>query len=150
MSTQDRAEPFVAAVLLTLREMAGVEATTQEASRATGPDGFGDLSAVLRLSGIGEGYLILSFPNQTARLLAVRVLNGAAPLDDDLIRDCAGEVANVVTGQAKALLAGTPNPFTFSTPTVVVGPPVVPAGEWWVVGFVSEVGPFRLHLCQPG
>jgi CheY-specific phosphatase CheX len=150
VSTQDRAEPFVAAVLMTLREMAGVEAMAQEMSRATGPDGFGDLSAVLRLSGIGEGYLILSFPNQTARLLAVRVLNGAAPLDDELIRDCAGEVANVVTGQAKALLAGTPNRFTFSTPTVIVGPPVVPAGEWWVVGFVSEVGPFRLHLRQPG
>jgi len=149
VNSQDWVEPFVAATMLTLREMAGLEATACETDRISGTQRFGDLSALLRLSAGGEGYLALDFPRPTATALAARILDGAAEINEEMVRDCAGEVANVVAGQAKALLFGTPDHFTFSLPSVTVGPAALPVGVWWVVSFVSEVGPFRLHLLQP-
>lgn len=150
MTGEDRVNPFVAAVVATLREMAGVEAVPRGAVRPPGPDEFGDLSAVLRLSAEGEGYLVLSFPTETATALAVRILGGAAEADAGMVRDCAGELANVVAGQAKALLSGTPDHFTFSTPWVDAGRPAVPAGDWDAVGFASDVGEFLLRVRPPG
>jgi chemotaxis protein CheX len=147
---QEQVDPFIEAVLVTLREMAGVEPAAREVRPAAGQAEFGDVSAMLLLHAGGEGYLVLSFPWATATELASRVLADAAALDDGMVRDCAGELANVVAGQAKALLFGTPDHFTFSTPTVTAGPPPVPDGNWWSVDFLSEVGPFHLHLRLPG
>ena len=41
-------------------------------------------------------------------------------MDENLVRDCVGEIANVIAGQAKALLAGGPYHLTFSVPRIVV------------------------------
>jgi CheY-specific phosphatase CheX len=57
------------------------------------------------------------FPAVTATALAARVLCDAAiEPDADLARVCLGEIANIVAGQAKALLAGTPLHFSLSAP----------------------------------
>lgn len=142
--------PFAEAVAIALREMAGAEAVIRNAAPATGTDQFGDVSVVLRLSTGGEGYMVLSLPTTTATALAKRILDGVAgELDDTMIRDCAGELANVIAGQAKTMLVGTPHHFTFATPTVTAGNPGLPAGERWVAAFVSEWGEFTLHLCLP-
>jgi chemotaxis protein CheX len=141
--------PFAEAVAIALREMAGVEAVVRDAAPVTGPDGFSDVSAVLRLSTGGEGYMVLSLPTATATALATRVLADAAEPDDEMVRDCAGEMANVIAGQAKTMLVGNPHHFTFSTPRVASGDPGLPPGERWVATFVSEAGEFSLHLCLP-
>jgi chemotaxis protein CheX len=83
--------------------------------------------------------------------LAGRALAGVTEeLTEDIVRDCLGEIANVVAGQAKALLAGTPYHFTFSTPTVVAGGGheggATPGGGYLVVLFGSDVGDFALQL----
>ena len=149
MDDPNQVVPFAEAVVVTLREMAGVESATGETTKFYGPPGYGDVSAVLRLMAAGEGYLILSFPTATANALARRVLDGAAELNDAMVRDCAGEVVNVAAGQAKALLFGTPEHFTLGTPMVVNGPPALPAEPTWMVDFTSEIGAFRLYLRLP-
>lgn len=141
--------PFAEAVAITLREMAGVEAAARGAAPATGPGGFADISAVLRLSTGGEGYLVLSLPAATAAALAARILGDAVEPDEAMARDCAGELANVIAGQAKAMLVGSPHHFTFGTPRVAAGDPGLPPGDRWVAEFVSELGEFSLHLCLP-
>ena len=141
--------PFAEAVSISLREMAGVEAVVRGAAPAAETDGFGDVSAVLRLSTGGEGYMVLSLPFATAAALATRILADVGAPDDAMVRDCAGEMANVIAGQAKAMLVGSPHHFTFSTPRVASGDPGLPPGDRWVAAFVSEVGEFSLHLCLP-
>lgn len=141
--------PFAEAVAISLREMAGVEAVVRGAAPATGADGFGDVSAVLRLSTGGEGYMVLSMPVATATELAARILADVGEPDDAMVRDCAGEMANVIAGQAKTMFVGSPHHFTFSTPRVASGDPGLPPGDRWVATFVSEVGEFSLHLCLP-
>jgi CheY-specific phosphatase CheX len=130
---------FAAAVELTLRELAGVEAVRDAAD--AGP---ADVSAAMKLDGGAVRWAVLGFPTETAAALARRVLAGVGgEPDEGMVRDCAAEVLNVVAGQAKTLLYGTPYHFTFATP---VAPPAgLAAGV--AVGFRSECGPFALRVC---
>lgn len=142
--------PFAEAVAVTLREMAGVESVLREFAPVAEPGGFAGVSAVLRLSNAGPGYLVLSLPLATAASLARRVLGEVADEPDEtMVRDCAGELANVIAGQAKAMLFGTPHHFTFSTPAVSLGDPGLPPAGQWVATFASEAGEFSLHLWLP-
>jgi chemotaxis protein CheX len=144
----DLVGPFSEAVAAALRELAGVESILTEAHSTAEPVGFGDVSAILRLN--GEGFLVLSLPAPTAASLARRVLaETLSEVADDMVRDCMGEVANIIAGQAKTLFYGTRRHFTFTTPTVVNGPPSVQNAQRWVATFHSDVGEFTLHVRMP-
>lgn len=141
--------PFAEAVAATLREMAGVEAVVRDAGRATGGEVLADVSTVLRLDADAPGWVILSLPRGTADALARRVLADVGEPDDGMVRDCAAELLNVIAGQAKSLVFGTPFHFTLSTPAALAAGP---AGGWVsraVVRFESDAGPFTLHLLPP-
>jgi CheY-specific phosphatase CheX len=141
-------EPFITATASTLREMSGVESVVRDSFRATGAEGLADVTVGLRLDASVEWWVVLSFPSATAAALTGRVLPGVER-DEDMIRDCAAEFLNVIAGQAKTLLYGTPGHFTFSTPTgLTAGAPELAPGRS-VVRFDSEAGPFTLHLCPP-
>jgi chemotaxis protein CheX len=143
-------EPFITAACTALREMAGVEVAVQGVYRKTLNHALGDIAAVIKLGSASEGFLVLGFPQRTAAALGGRILAGVTPeVDENLIRDCVGEIANVVAGQAKALLAGAPYRFAFSLPQVVMSaqefqPP--PGLDAAVVAFCSEQGGFALQL----
>lgn len=149
-ATRELVEAFAEAVPLALREMAGVEVVARDPRPADQADGFADLSAVVSLTAAGgQGQLILSFPERTAAELAQRILAGTVGEPGaDMIGDCMGEVANVVAGQAKALLVGSPAHFTLSTPTVRTEMGEMPV-ERWVIRFDSDVGEFAAHVCPP-
>jgi CheY-specific phosphatase CheX len=139
-------EALSTAVPFALREMAGVEVVVRSADRAR-PEQSAGVWAQIRLTTTGGAWrLSMSFPQPTAEFLAGRILAGTGAEGVDMVRDCAGEVANVVAGQAKALLVGSPFHFTLSTPTVFTGPPTGPATEGWVIRFDSDAGMFAAHL----
>src|SRR4051812_12669340 len=98
--------------------MAGVEAGARDVRPARAGGGRADVAAEIMLACAGgQGRLVLSFPGRTAATLARRILAEAAvDADAMMVQDCMGEVANVVAGQAKALLVGSPSHFTLSTP----------------------------------
>ncbi len=145
-------EPFITAVTLTLHEMAGALVEVRAVSEKQEHRTLGDVSALLALSPPLGGSLVLSFPEPTAAAVARRVLAdvGAEP-DEALVCDCLGEVVNVVAGQAKTLLLGTPYHFHLSTPVVLNGAgreiPHPEGGRCFVVAFGGDVGDFALQLC---
>jgi chemotaxis protein CheX len=143
-------EPFVSAVCFTLREWVGSEAVVRAVAREAAAPAGDDLVAVLPLRSALEGALVLRFPSATAAALAGRVLAEIPEeRDEALVRDCLGELANVIAGQAKALLAETPYRFTFATPTVTSGngPDGRPEQHRvWQVAFSSDLGDFALQL----
>jgi CheY-specific phosphatase CheX len=59
-----------------------------------------------------------------------------------------GEIANVIAGQAKAILADTPYRFTFTVPEVVAAREFRPPQslDCLVVAFRSDQGDFALQL----
>lgn len=141
---------FCEATPLALREMAEVEAIVRETSTADSTDRYGDVSAILRLTtSLGDVSLVMSYPEQTAKALAEHVLASVTDnVSREMVNDCVGEVANVVAGQAKAMLVGSPAHFTLSTPVVREGDTSPPSGDRRVIEFDSNVGVFVIQLCQ--
>jgi chemotaxis protein CheX len=154
-------EPFISAATGALAEMTGTDLVVHSVYQRAFRDAPGDVSVLVGLTGATLDYLVLSFPKQTATALAGRMLAGATAVDDSLIQDSAGEIANVVAGQAKAMLAHTPHEFSFSIPHVVAGPAEARSLEGrtcLAVAFNSNHGEFgmvlfpkrtRGHLAQP-
>jgi CheY-specific phosphatase CheX len=136
------------AVPFALREMAGAEVVLRADGPATAADAAGGVSAQIRLTAAaGVWALILNLSDRTAAELARRILTGTpAEVDEGMMQDCAGEVANVVAGQAKALLVGTPLHFTLSTPTVAQR--CDPGDGHRVLRFDSDAGAFAIHLVR--
>jgi chemotaxis protein CheX len=146
---EELVEPFIAATRATLGEMAEIEVVVRAVSQRALDHTLGDISAIVRLTSAIKGLLVLGFPKPTARALAERVVGVGDEIDDGLIQDCMGEIANVIAGQAKALLASTRYHFAMSIPEVVAGgSPLAANGSSGcvIVFFGSELGDFALQL----
>ncbi|VTR95770.1 : CheX [Gemmata massiliana] len=139
------------AVTGALRALGDVEVSVREVRDTFALEGFAEMSAVLKVTTqAGEGYFVLSVTEPTATALAKLVLAGVVPEPDTgMVRDCLGEIVNVVAGQAKTLLFGTPIHFVLGTPTVVTGAPMLAPPERVLVTFASEFGEFALHVRLP-
>jgi chemotaxis protein CheX len=150
-------EPFIAATRTAVGEMAATEVGVRGMVRKSMHQALGDIAAVIGLSRKGSsqsaaspGSLVIGFPQGAAAALARRILTGVSTdVDQKLISDCMGEIANVVAGQAKALLAETPYRFLFTLPPIVADardfrPPT--GLDCLLVGFTSDLGEFTLQL----
>jgi CheY-specific phosphatase CheX len=150
----DLLEPFITAVQAALGEMTGTEIAVRGLRPQPVSDSPEDIAVVLELQPASRGTVILHFPAGTAGALAGRILSGAEDSPDrTLIEDCMGEIANVVAGQAKALLAGTPRQFSFALPRVGGGGPVESRpgiGNVHSAVFICELGEFGLELLIDG
>ena len=142
---------FIVATCSTAAEMAQSVAEVCERCATLTPRAVGDITVVLDLRPGRGAMLVLDFPGPTAQALAKRVLAGTGATDDALVRDCMKEITNIIAGQAKAMLQGTPRRFAFSTPRILSGRNVAleqPAGrEYLVAHFISDAGDFTLQVC---
>jgi CheY-specific phosphatase CheX len=145
-------EPFFEATVSTLRDMAGVEVGSVGRVWVGVDNAPDELKAVIRLIAVREGSLMLSLSRQNAETITRKILefSGGSGSPRELVMDALGEVVNVIAGQAKALLYGTPGHYTLGTPVVTDGSAAVPDGERWVVDFAGEGIDFRIHLWLPG
>jgi chemotaxis protein CheX len=144
-------EPWILATCTALGEMANTGVAVRAVFQKTLDHTLGDISGVIKLMSETEGTLVLSFPERTAAALAGRILAGTTEdLNEGLIGDCIAEITNVVAGQAKALLAGTPYRFAFSLPKVMIGTGLELRAKQGlhclIVTFGSDLGEFALQL----
>jgi chemotaxis protein CheX len=142
--------PFLTAVRDTLAEMSGLDTAVRVVYRTADLRIAVGVTAAVELDVAKPGCLVLEFPRPTAAALAERVLAGvpAAP-DDALIGDCVGEIANVVAGRAKTMLAATGFRFAFRVPRIVAAGdtlPLAPGQNRLVAVFDSPSGEFALQL----
>jgi CheY-specific phosphatase CheX len=111
-------EAFTSSAVTALQELAQLEAIPTNSS-AIGTTFAGDaVVAVMRLLRPVPGTMTLVLPTDTARRLSEAYLPAGTELTDEIINDVAGELANVIAGQAKTILKGTPYHFTLSIPVV--------------------------------
>jgi chemotaxis protein CheX len=146
-------EPFITAAYMTLTELAHTELAVRSVYRTAATRTLGDVSAVLALTATRDEVLVLSFPAATAAALAKRILAEVTPApDDELVRDCMGEIANVIAGAAKTGLAETPYQLLLATPSIVSGAGVEvasrPGALGLVVVFDSDAGAFALQVAM--
>jgi CheY-specific phosphatase CheX len=142
---------FATATEIVLRELARTEDAVVSAERRPDHQWIGDIAAIIDLTSANLDELILSMPVAVAETLARRILaETPATVDTDMIRDCVGETANGIAGQAKALLHGTPSRIAFSVPRIIL-PDSEEAGhrtngDCLVLSCVCDVGEFAVQV----
>jgi chemotaxis protein CheX len=130
--------PFTSATTITMREMVGIDVRVRAVYQKSRYKMFGDISAVIGLMARTEGAMVVSFPDRSALAFTTRILAGVTDdMSNDVVRDCIGEIANVIAGQARGILANTPYHEIRHKP----GMPCL------VTAFTTELGDFALQLC---
>jgi CheY-specific phosphatase CheX len=151
-ATRDRlVEALIEAARTAVGDIAGLEVVFNAIERTPPPRTPGDIVTVVDLHLPAAARLMLTFPAATAEALARRMLFGATQnIDEELIKDCAAETANVLAGQAKALLSDASLSMTFSLPRNIAETQFeLLTRPDLVLAFASELGPFRVELAFP-
>lgn len=141
--------PFLKATLTTFQAMVGVPIAPGKPFVKVQPGLTNDVSGIIGLSGGARGAIIISFPKGTAlKVVSAFIGQNVDSIDADVM-DAVGELANIITGAAKADLDGMN--VTISLPSVVVGtnhkvatPKDVPS---IVIPFSSSHGDFSVEVC---
>ncbi len=144
-------QAFLTALPLVLSEVARTTVELVEVSRQRSPFTVEGVTATLPLRSSSAVLLTLQVAEKTARELAHRMLAEVpGEIDEAMVRDCAGELVNVIAGQAKAILTGTPEHFSISTPTIYAEPTQLLGGQGdgtcLLASFSSDVGTLELRL----
>ncbi len=145
------AKPFVKATLDILQTMAGITATAGAPYVKKDLLAKGEISAIVGVTGDKRGTIAVSF----TRACAISLVKGM--LGDDIhdviqdTQDAVGEMSNMISGQARAHLAGQGLALQGSTPSVIMGEkhtirhtansPVM------VIPFTSPGGEFTVEFC---
>jgi CheY-specific phosphatase CheX len=144
-------DPFIDATTNTLRDMAACDACVRGVTPAPRWQARGDVTALLNLRADKPGVLILSLPMTTATALAERLLTEAGiAVEAQLVRDSVGEIANVITGQAKALTHGSDQTFNLGLPMIVgnVRPTEYDDLPCYEIDWTSDLGDFSMFICK--
>ncbi|MCH8344353.1 MAG: chemotaxis protein CheX [Planctomycetes bacterium] len=78
-----------------------------------------DISGIIGLSGDVVGAVVLSFPKETAEGVVTAFAGAPLSIDSDDFADAIGELANMISGNAKAKFPG--RSVSISCPSVVIG-----------------------------
>lgn len=117
--------PFIAATLECLTQMAGAKPKRKRVFVKTDPQMHGDICGIIGMTNGITGSCVVSFPELLAKRIVARLLgDDPATISPGMVEDGIGEVANMVAGGAKRKFVDTAYRFDISTPTVVHGEPV--------------------------
>ncbi len=114
--------PYISATVDLLSTMAKLHAEKKEVFLKKNYRLFGDVSAIMALSGKVEGEVTVCFEEALARQV-VGAMMSLSPegLAKEELRDGIGEVVNIIAGNAKAMLSDTEYAHQIALPAVVFG-----------------------------
>ncbi|GIX47073.1 MAG: chemotaxis protein CheX [Candidatus Tectimicrobiota bacterium] len=118
----DFIHPFVQAAVNVLRTMASV--AVQAGTPSAKPHaamGQGDISAVVGLTGPVNGSLAISFSEKAICQIVSHMFGEPVTAINDEVRDAVGELCNMISGDARRLLAEQGYPLQAAIPTVIEG-----------------------------
>ena len=111
-------EAFTSAAITALQELTQFEALSEQVPAVAAVEMSNVVTATVQLVRKLPGKMTLVLTEETASRLAARYLPKETLLTAEIVDDVAGEIANVIAGQAKTILKGTPYHFKMSTPLV--------------------------------
>jgi chemotaxis protein CheX len=144
--------PFIESIHDLFGTMLGAKAKRCPAQLYEEGDGVTELTAFIGWSGPARGTIALAMPDETALVIAGRILSMEIAEVDETVMDAISEVVNIVAGGAKAKFstANKLGTIDLSLPTVVYGPAYNvdhPSSALRIeVPFESDLGPFALRV----
>ena len=145
--------PFLEATMKTLETQCSTKCTAGQVYMKNRGDKYsGDISGVIGLvSDVFTGSVVISFPATTFLPIMTRMLGEDCTEINDMIRDGAGELTNIIFGQAKIVLNKAGFGIKTALPSVIAGADhsVVPMtnGPRFAIPFETDVGPFSVEIC---
>lgn len=107
-----------------------------------------DVSAVIGMTGLVQGTMVLSFSEAMSFAVLDRMVGAKATEVNNEVCDAIGEVANMIAGGAKSQLAAME--LSLGIPNVVTGPGHVvhyPSNVRPIcISFDSDMGPFSIEI----
>jgi chemotaxis protein CheX len=146
-------DPFLTSSLKVLELQAATKATPGSPFRKeVGEKLHGDISGVIGLvADAFTGSVVISFPELTFLKIMSRMLGEEFTKLTSEIQDGAGELTNIIFGQAKVVLNEQGYNIQTALPSVIVGSDhsVITTGRTprIVVPFNSDAGPFFIEIC---
>ena len=137
-------EAFSTAAVTALREMTQFQALSIPQDTPSKPNGE-LVVAEMRLLRSVPGKFALVMTVDTAERLTERYLPVGTELTAELVNDVVGEFANVIAGQAKTILKGTPYHFRLSLP-VMTRSALAEKLPGFVANFQMDAGQVQLYV----
>lgn len=144
----DYVNPVILSTIDVFDKMLNCQAKRTDLKIKTSSKPVHELSAIIGVSGKASGTYVLSLSESVALQILKRMVGiEAAEIDDD-VRDAAGEVLNMIVGQAKAQLEqlqlslSLPNMITGKDHDVRYPSNVQPI----CLMFSSDIGPFAIEV----
>lgn len=145
--------PFIDSTVQVIKTMTGSDVKRTDLFLKKSYSMFGDVSGVMGLAGATEGVVVLTFHQDLAFTLVAKIVGcEASDLSFDDVNDGIGEIINMISGNAKAVInSSSQHGFAISLPTVILGhghqiahkrsQPVI------AIVFECEGRPFAVQLC---
>jgi chemotaxis protein CheX len=144
--------PFLAATLKTLEVQASTKATPGKPFlKEGGSASAGDISGVIGITADKfNGSVVISFPEQTFLKIMSRMLGEEFTVLNKEIADGAGELTNIIFGQAKITLNEKGYGIKMAIPSVISGKNHVvhgvTKGPVVMLPFETDLGPFFIEI----
>jgi len=150
-------KPFVDATLRVLETMAFIKPTVGEPAVWDSSTPLGEVVGVVGLSNEDEnikGFIAIGFSEGSIIQIVSGMLGEEYTAIVNEVKEAAGEIANMISGQSRQALSSMGIKLQASLPSVISGRDMTMEGSGkrplLIVPFSIEKGPFMLGLCMEG
>jgi len=114
-------KPFVDATLHVLKTIAHTQVTSAKPYLKKDKIARGDVSGLIGLTGEVSGTISVSFSEKSILAIVTRMFGEEVTSLSDEIGDAVGEIANMISGQARQVLENMGCPLQAAIPSVIMG-----------------------------
>lgn len=144
--------PFLVSTVKVLATMANTKATPGKPFIKTDKSARGDVTGIVGLRGAqAKGSLAITFTEPAILHIYAEMLGENAKEVDASVVDCVGEITNMITGGAKAILSEKGYKFELAIPTMIAGKDHAifhkTMGKVICIPFETPAGSFSLEVC---
>ncbi len=143
--------PFIEAAVHVLNTVAFTKAEFSKPYLKKDKVARGDVSAIIGLTGDVKGTISVSFTEKSILTIVTNMFKEEVTELNDEVRDAAGEIANMISGQARQKLEGLGRNLKAAIPTVIIGKnhtiTHITDEKIVAIPFNSNNGEFTIEVC---
>lgn len=143
--------PFIESTVNVLKTMANARVESGKPFLKKDNTARGDVSGIIGLSGEVKGTIAVTFTERCILALVSKMLGQEMTELNDDVKDAAGEIANIISGQARLKLEDMGRSLRAVVPTVIMGRnheithitthPII------AIPFKTDYGDFTIEVC---
>jgi len=143
--------PFVEAAMTVIRQITGIQVRRGHLTYKSRVEPSFGVSIIIGIYGFLTGQIVYSLDGALAERLVDTMLRGTSPQQRKIMfPDCLGEVSNMITGNATALLTrNSARPLNITTPAIATGDNLsvhLASRPALVLGLISPYGPMEISV----